>query len=95
MTRQYNYSFEQKAKMAARKAVKNKEKEIKKLKKNLENKTTRLKAKKEALGVVQRAEDNKVSTKGTVMSETQYDTLPKKVKNLLEALNFCFLLRLS
>ena len=84
MTRQYNYSFEQKAKMAARKAVKNKEKEIKKLKKNLENKTTRLKAKKEALGVVQRAEDNKVSTKGTVMSETQYDTLPKKVKNLLE-----------
>ena len=70
--------------MAARKAVKEKEKEIKKLKKNLENKTTRLKAKKEALGVVQRAETDKVSTKGTVMSENQYDTLPKKVKTLLE-----------
>ena len=54
------------------------------LKKNLENKTTRLKAKKEALGVVQRAETDKVSTKGTVMSENQYDTLPKKVKTLLE-----------
>ena len=39
--------------MAARKAVKEKEKEIKRLKKNLENKTTRLRTKKEALGVVQ------------------------------------------
>ena len=84
MTRQYNYSFEQKAKIAARKAVKEKEKEIKKLKKNLENKTTRLRAKKEALGVVQRAETDKVSTKGTVMTEGQYETLPKKVKTLLE-----------
>ena len=84
MTRQYNYSIDQKAKMAARKAVKEKEKEIKRLKKNLENKTTRLKAKKEALGVVQRAEDDKVSKKGTVMTNNQYDTLPKKVKTLLE-----------
>ena len=56
MTRQYNYSFEQKAKIASRKAVKEKEKEIKRLKKNLENKTTRLKVKKEALGVVQHRE---------------------------------------
>jgi phage terminase large subunit len=84
MTRQYNYSFEHKAKLAARKAVKEKEKEIKKLKKNLENKTTRLKAKKEALGVVQRAETDKVSIKGTVMTEDKYDTLPQKVKTLLE-----------
>ena len=84
MTRQYNYSFEQKAKIASRKAVKEKEKEIKRLKKNLENKTTRLKVKKEALGVVQRTENDKVSKKGTVMVENQYDALPKKVKNLLE-----------
>ena len=84
MKRQYNYSFEQKAKIAARKAVKEKEKEIKRLKKNLENKTTRLRTKKEALGVVQRAEDDKVSKKGTVMTNNQYDTLPKKVKTLLE-----------
>ena len=42
MTRQYNYSFEQKAKLASRKAVKEKEKEIKRLRKNLENKTIRL-----------------------------------------------------
>ncbi len=84
MTRQYNYSIDQKAKMAARKAVKEKEKEIKRLKKNLENKTTRLRVKKEALGVVQRAEDDKVSKKGTVMTDNQYDTLPKKVKTLLE-----------
>ena len=82
MTRQYNYSIDQKAKMAARKAVKEKEKEIKRLKKNLENKTTRLKVKKEALGVVQRAETDKVSKKGTIMTNNQYDVLPKKVKNL-------------
>tara|TARA_R110000796_G_scaffold102858_1_gene211921 strand:+ start:240 stop:389 length:150 start_codon:yes stop_codon:yes gene_type:complete len=37
--RQYNYSFEHKAKLASRKSVKEKEKEIAKLKKNLENKT--------------------------------------------------------
>ena len=83
MTRQYNYSIDLKAKMAARKAVKEKEKEIKRLKKNLENKTTRLRTKKEALGVVQRTENDKVSKKGTVMVENQYDALPKKVKNLL------------
>ena len=46
MTRQYNYSFVHKAKIASRRAVKDKEKEIKRLRKNLENKTTRLKAKK-------------------------------------------------
>ncbi len=69
---------------AKRLSVKEKEKEIKRLKKNLENKTTRLRTKKEALGVVQRAETDKVSTKGTVMSENQFDTLPKKVKTLLE-----------
>ena len=55
MTRQYNYSFEQKAKIASRKAVKEKEKEIQRLRKNLENKTTRLKVKKEALAVVHKA----------------------------------------
>ena len=37
MTRQYNYSFEQKAKIASRKAVKEKEKEIQRLRKNLLN----------------------------------------------------------
>ena len=51
--RQYNYSFEQKAKLASRKLVKEKEKEIAKLKKNLENKTRRLRDKKEELNVVQ------------------------------------------
>ena len=49
--RQYNYSYEQKAKIASRKLVKEKEKEIAKLKKNLENKTRRLRDKKEALKV--------------------------------------------
>ena len=82
MTRQYNYSIDQKAKMAARKAVKEKEREIKKLKKNLENKTTRLKTKKEALGVVQRAEDNTVSKKGTVMNDKQYNPTLTGFSNL-------------
>ena len=39
--RQYNYSMAHKAKLASRKAVKAKEKEIARLKKNLENKTRR------------------------------------------------------
>ena len=57
--RQYNYSYEQKAKIASRKLVKEKEKEIAKLKKNLENKTRRLRDKKEALKVVQNGEEKK------------------------------------
>ncbi len=84
MTRQYNYSFEHKAKIASRKAVREKEKEIQRLRKNLENKTTRLKVKKEALAVVHKAETNKKSKTGTVMDEAQYKSLPKSVKELLE-----------
>ena len=84
MTRQYNYSFEQKAKLASRKAVKEKEKEIKRLRKNLENKTIRLRAKKEALSIVHKAETDSKSKSGTVMDEGQYNVLPKPVKDLLE-----------
>ena len=84
MTRQYNYSFEHKAKLAARKAVKEKEKEIKRLRKNLENKTIRLRAKKEALSIVHKAETDSKSKSGTVMDEGQYNVLPKPVKDLLE-----------
>ena len=86
MTRQYNYSFAHKAKIASRRAVKDKEKEIKKLRKNLENKTTRLKAKKEALSIVQHGEQTNEtkSKKGLVMEEGQYNVLPKSVKELLE-----------
>ena len=84
MTRQYNYSFEQKAKIASRKAVREKEKEIQRLRKNLENKTTRLKVKKEALAVVHKAETNQKSKSGTIMDEAHYKSLPKSVKDLLE-----------
>jgi hypothetical protein len=86
MTRQYNYSFVHKAKIASRRAVKDKEKEIKRLRKNLENKTTRLKAKKEALNIVQKGEQQieTKSKKGLVMEEGQYNVLPKSVKELLE-----------
>ena len=86
MTRQYNYSFAHKAKIASRRAVKDKEKEIKKLRKNLENKTTRLQAKKEALSIVQKGEQQieTKSKKGLVMEEGQYNVLPKSVKELLE-----------
>ena len=80
MTRQYNYSFEQKAKLASRKAVKEKEKEIKRLRKNLENKTIRLRAKKEALSIVHKAETDSKSKSGTVMDEGQYNVLPKPVR---------------
>ena len=82
MTRQYNYGFAHKAKIASRRAVKEKEKEIKKLRKNLENKTTRLKAKKEALSIVQKAETDSKSKSGTVMDEGQYNQLPKSVKGI-------------
>ena len=86
MTRQYNYSFAHKAKIASRRAVKDKEKEIKKLRKNLENKTVRLRAKKEALNIVQKGEQQieTKSKKGLVMEEGQYNVLPKSVKELLE-----------
>ena len=82
--RQYNYSFEHKAKLASRKAVKEKEKEIAKLKKNLENKTRRLRDKKEALKVVQNGEENKETKKGMVIEEDKLDKLPNSVKKLLE-----------
>jgi predicted RNase H-like nuclease (RuvC/YqgF family) len=82
--RQYNYGYEHKAKIASRKAVKAKEKEIAKLKKNLENKTKRLRDKKEALQIVQNAETNKETKQGSVMEDTQYDNLPNPVKELLE-----------
>ncbi len=83
--RQYNYSFEQKAKIAARKAVKEKEKEIEKLRKKLENKKYKLKKKQQAISKVQQAEDPKKNDKaGTVVTESEYANLPNKVKTLLE-----------
>ena len=82
--RQYNYSFEHKAKLASRKLVKEKEKEIAKLKKNLENKTRRLRDKKEALKVVQNGETNKETKKGMVIEEDKLDNLPNPVKELLQ-----------
>ena len=82
--RQYNYSFEQKAKLASRKLVKEKEKEIAKLKKNLENKTRRLRDKKEALKVVQNGEEKKETKKGMVIEEDKLSNLPKSVKELIK-----------
>ena len=83
--RQYNYGYEQKAKIAARKAVKEKEKEIEKLRKKLENKKYKLKKKTEAIAKVQQAEDPKKNDKaGTVVTESEYVNLPNKVKTLLE-----------
>jgi len=83
--RQYNYSFEQKAKIASRKAVKEKEKEIEKLRKQLENKSYNLKKKKEVLSKVEQVEQpKKIDKDGTVMTEDEYNYLPQKVKQLLE-----------
>jgi len=86
MTRVYNYSFAHKAKLAARKAVRDKEKEIKRLRKNLENKTTRLKVKKEALTIVQKGEQTNEtkSKKGLVMEEGQYNVYLNQLKNSLK-----------
>ena len=83
--RQYNYGYEQKAKIAARKAVREKEKEIEKLRKKLENKKYKLKKKTEAISKVQQAEKpEKTDKKGTVVTKSEYDNLPPKVKTLLE-----------
>ena len=83
--RQYNYGYEQKAKIAARKAVREKEKEIEKLRKKLENKKYKLKKKTEAISKVQQAEEPRKNDKaGTVVTESEYKNLPNKVKTLLE-----------
>lgn len=83
--RQYNYGYEQKAKIAARKAVREKEREIEKLRKKLENKKYKLKKKTEAISKVQQAEDPKKNDKaGTVVTETELNALPNKVKQLIE-----------
>ena len=84
MPRQYNFGAEHKAKLAARKAVKEKEREIEKLRKKLENKSYKLSKKKEVLGKVQQAEQQKPNDKkGTVVDEKEYDTLPQSVKDLI------------
>ena len=83
--RQYNYGYEQKAKIAARKAVREKEREIEKLRKKLENKKYKLKKKTEAISKVQQAEDPKKNDKaGTVVTESELNALPNKVKQLIE-----------
>ena len=85
MPRQYNFGAEHKAKLAARKAVKEKEREIEKLRKKLENKSYKLSKKKEVLSKVQQAEQQKPNDKkGTVVDEKEYDTLPQSVKDLIQ-----------
>jgi len=86
--RQYNYGYEQKAKIAARKAVREKEKEIEKLKKKLENKKYKLKKKTQAISKVDKV-DNPIKNdkQGTVVTESEYNELPQKVKTLLEEEN--------
>ena len=83
--RQYFFSQEQKAKIAARQAVKEKEKEIKRLAKKLANTKHRLNNKKEAIGAVDQAlNPNAKSKTGSVVEEKKLESLPKKVKELLE-----------
>jgi len=85
MPRQYNFGAEHKAKLAARKAVKEKEREIEKLRKKLENKSYKLSKKKEVLSKVQQAEQQKPNDKkGTVVDAKEYDTLPQSVKDLIQ-----------
>ena len=83
--RQYFFSQEQKTKIAARKAIREKEKELKKIAKKLDNTKQRLKHKKEALGAVDQAMNpNEKSKTGSVVEKGKLDKLPKKVKELLE-----------
>jgi hypothetical protein len=85
MARQYNYGYEHKAKLAARKAVKEKEKEIEKLRKKLDNRTQKLKLKKDSIAKVQQGEQQKQSDKkGTVIDGKEYNALPESVKTLLK-----------
>ena len=85
MARQYNYGYEHKAKLAARKAVKEKEKEIEKLRKKLDNRTQKLKLKKDSIAKVQQGEQQKQSDKkGTVLDGKEYNALPESVKTLLK-----------
>lgn len=85
MPRQYNFGAEHKAKLATRKAVREKEREIEKLRKKLENKSYKLAKKKEVLGKVQQVEQqNPKDKKGTVIDTKEYDNLPSNVKQLIE-----------
>jgi len=85
MPRQYNFGAEHKAKLATRKAVREKEREIEKLRKKLENKSYKLAKKKEVLGKVQQVEQqNPKDKKGTVVDTKEYDNLPSNVKQLIE-----------
>ena len=85
MARQYFFSQEHKAKLAARKAVREKEIQLKRLSKKLDNTKEKLKLKKEAIGIVDQASNpNKKSKQGTILETSQFDNLPKQVKELLE-----------
>ena len=85
MPRQYNFGAEHKAKLATRKAVREKEREIEKLRKKLENKSYKLSKKKEVLGKVQQVEQqNPKDKKGTVVDTKEYDSLPSNIKQLIE-----------
>ena len=85
MPRQYNFGAEHKAKLATRKAVREKEREIEKLRKKLENKSYKLAKKKEVIGKIQQVEQqNPKDKKGTVVDTKEYDSLPSNIKQLIE-----------
>ena len=80
-------SAETKAKLQARRELRDKEKELKKLEKKLTKARATLKGKKEVLTKVELAVDPKkqqTTKKNTVITETELDKAPKKVRDFIK-----------
>ena len=92
--RHYNYSHKQKAKIEARRKIRDKEKKIKKLKEKISSETTTLKNNKTILTQLDSSEQaiSKSAKKrqGQIVIEDDLDDVPKSVKEYLEESNVVF-----
>jgi hypothetical protein len=82
-TSNYGYSYEQKAKMAARRAVKRKQKAIKKVEKQLNYKKHSLKQTTKVLSKLE-AEPKKSSEEGKVVLDSEIASVPKAVQEEID-----------
>ena len=80
----YNYSNDQKAKIAARRSVRAKQKAIKKIEKKLNSKKQALK---QTTNILNKFEDesSKPTESGKVVTETELKVLPKAIQDEIDA----------
>jgi len=82
-TATYHYSHEQKAKMAARRAVRNKQKAIEKVEKQLKSKRTSLKQTTKVLSKLE-DESEKPTNEGQVVTKDELSSIPKAVQEEID-----------